>query len=104
VLELSLREALQLSHNYLGTEHILLGLIREGEGVAAQVVVQHHAPPGQDAAAVVRVSWEQPRSACRRRTRSRSESWGRGLRTLSPLALVCDDDGETLTGRALLFY
>ncbi len=38
VLELSLREALQLGHNYIGTEHILLGLIREGEGVATQVL------------------------------------------------------------------
>ncbi len=40
VLELSLREALQLGHNYIGTEHILLGMIREGEGVAAQVLVR----------------------------------------------------------------
>ncbi|MCW2503171.1 MAG: ATP-dependent Clp protease ATP-binding protein [Actinomycetia bacterium] len=40
VLELSLREALQLGHNYIGTEHILLGLIRECEGVAAQVLVK----------------------------------------------------------------
>ena len=40
VLELSLRESLQLGHNYIGTEHILLGLIREGDGVAAQVLVQ----------------------------------------------------------------
>jgi ATP-dependent Clp protease ATP-binding subunit ClpA len=39
VLELSLREALQLGHNYIGTEHLLLGLVREGEGVAAQVLV-----------------------------------------------------------------
>jgi ATP-dependent Clp protease ATP-binding subunit ClpA len=39
VLELSLREALQLGHNYIGTEHILLGLIREGEGVGALVLV-----------------------------------------------------------------
>jgi ATP-dependent Clp protease ATP-binding subunit ClpC len=39
VLELSLREALQLGHDYIGTEHILLGLIREGDGVAAQVLV-----------------------------------------------------------------
>jgi len=38
VLELSLREALQLGHNYIGTEHMLLGLVREGEGVAAQVL------------------------------------------------------------------
>jgi ATP-dependent Clp protease ATP-binding subunit ClpC len=40
VLELSLREALQLGHTYIGTEHILLGLIREGDGVAAQVLVR----------------------------------------------------------------
>jgi ATP-dependent Clp protease ATP-binding subunit ClpA len=40
VLELSLREAKQLGHNYIGTEHILLGLIREGEGVAAHVLVK----------------------------------------------------------------
>jgi ATP-dependent Clp protease ATP-binding subunit ClpA len=39
VLELSLRESQQLGHNYIGTEHLLLGLIREGEGVAAQVLV-----------------------------------------------------------------
>jgi hypothetical protein len=40
VLELSLREALQLGHNYIGTEHILLGLLREGEGVAAAVLTE----------------------------------------------------------------
>jgi ATP-dependent Clp protease ATP-binding subunit ClpA len=40
VLELSLRESLQLGHTYIGTEHILLGLVREGEGVAAQVLVK----------------------------------------------------------------
>jgi ATP-dependent Clp protease ATP-binding subunit ClpA len=40
VLELSLREALQLNHNYIGTEHILLGLVGEGEGVAAQVLIK----------------------------------------------------------------
>ncbi|MEZ5200945.1 MAG: Clp protease N-terminal domain-containing protein [Micropruina glycogenica] len=40
VLELSMREALQINHPYIGTEHILLGLIREGEGVAAQVLIK----------------------------------------------------------------
>jgi len=45
VLELSLREALQLGHNYIGTEHILLGLLREGEGVAAQVLAKLRAEP-----------------------------------------------------------
>jgi ATP-dependent Clp protease ATP-binding subunit ClpA len=41
VLELSLREALQLGHAHIGTEHILLGLVREGEGVAAEVLVKY---------------------------------------------------------------
>src|SRR5437870_12984889 len=40
VLELSLRDALQLGHNYIGTEHILLGVLREGEGVAANVLTK----------------------------------------------------------------
>jgi Clp amino terminal domain, pathogenicity island component len=40
VLELSLREALELGHNYIGTEHVLLGLLREGQGVGAQVLVK----------------------------------------------------------------
>jgi ATP-dependent Clp protease ATP-binding subunit ClpA len=39
-MELALREALQLGHRYIGTEHILLGLIREGDGVAARVLVE----------------------------------------------------------------
>jgi ATP-dependent Clp protease ATP-binding subunit ClpC len=47
VMELSLREALQLGHKYIGTEHILLGLIREGEGVAAQVMVKLGADLGR---------------------------------------------------------
>jgi ATP-dependent Clp protease ATP-binding subunit ClpC len=45
VLELALREALQLGHNHVGTEHILLGIVREGEGVAAQVLVKLGADP-----------------------------------------------------------
>ncbi|MFK0728463.1 ATP-dependent Clp protease ATP-binding subunit [Rothia sp. BD8] len=47
VLELSLREALQLGHNYIGTEHILLGLIRAGEGVASQVLTKLGADPSR---------------------------------------------------------
>jgi ATP-dependent Clp protease ATP-binding subunit ClpA len=43
VLELALREALQLNHDFIGTEHILLGVIREGEGVGAQIIKQHSA-------------------------------------------------------------
>ena len=45
VLELSLREALQLGHSYIGTEHMLLGLVREGDGVAAQVLNELGADP-----------------------------------------------------------
>src|SRR3974390_2791507 len=47
VLELSLREALQLGHSYIGTEHMLLGLVREGDGVAAQVLVSLGADLGR---------------------------------------------------------
>ena len=43
VLELSLREALRLGHRYIGTEHLLLGLVREGEGMAATILVRHGA-------------------------------------------------------------
>jgi ATP-dependent Clp protease ATP-binding subunit ClpC len=47
ILEFSLREALQLGHNYIGTEHILLGMVREGEGVAAQVLAREGLTIGQ---------------------------------------------------------
>jgi hypothetical protein len=53
VLELSLREALQLGHNHIGTEHILLGLIREGEGVVAQSLVRLGADLGRVRRAVI---------------------------------------------------
>jgi len=45
VLELSLHEALALGHKYIGTEHILLGLVREGEGIAASVMSERGATP-----------------------------------------------------------
>jgi ATP-dependent Clp protease ATP-binding subunit ClpC len=54
VLELSLREALRLGHNYIGTEHILLGLIREGDGVAAKVLTGHAADLKDFRAAVIK--------------------------------------------------
>jgi ATP-dependent Clp protease ATP-binding subunit ClpC len=53
VLELALREALQLGHTYIGTEHLLLGLVREGEGVAAQVLVEVGADLGRVRRAVL---------------------------------------------------
>src|SRR5260370_14218165 len=55
VLELSLGEALQLGHSYIGTEHILLGLIREGDGAAAQVLVKLGADPGRIRQQVIRL-------------------------------------------------
>lgn len=55
VLELSLREALQLQHNYIGSEHILLGLVREGDGLAAQVLVELGAALDEVRAEVLRL-------------------------------------------------
>jgi ATP-dependent Clp protease ATP-binding subunit ClpC len=55
VLELSLREALQLGHNYIGTEHLLLGLLREGEGVATQILVRLGAQPADVRREVLRL-------------------------------------------------
>ncbi len=47
VLEMSLREAVQLGHRFVGTEHVLLGLVREGEGVGAQVLMSMGVPLGR---------------------------------------------------------
>jgi ATP-dependent Clp protease ATP-binding subunit ClpC len=63
VLEYSLREALQLGHNYIGTEHILLGLIREGEGVAAQALKSLGADLGTVRQQVVRQVQSAPAEA-----------------------------------------
>jgi ATP-dependent Clp protease ATP-binding subunit ClpA len=57
-LELSLREALALKHKYIGTEHVLLGLIREGEGVAVQIM-REHADPAQIRTAVIEAVYER---------------------------------------------
>jgi ATP-dependent Clp protease ATP-binding subunit ClpA len=64
VLELSLREALQLGHSYIGTEHMLLGIVQEGEGVAAQVLVSLGADLGRVRQQVIQlVSGHQGRRA-----------------------------------------
>lgn len=55
VFELSFREALQLGHNYIGTEHLLLGLLKEGDGVAAQVLHKLDADPSQIRKAVMQL-------------------------------------------------
>jgi ATP-dependent Clp protease ATP-binding subunit ClpC len=60
VVELSLRESLQLGHNYIGTEHLLLGLIREGQGVAAQVLQELGADLDRVRQAVIQQLSESP--------------------------------------------
>ena len=72
VLELSLREALQLGHNYIGTEHILLGLIREGEGVAAQVLVKLGADLNRVRQQVIQLLSRLPGQGARRGRHGRS--------------------------------
>jgi ATP-dependent Clp protease ATP-binding subunit ClpC len=60
VLELSLREALNLGHDYIGTEHILLGLVREGEGVAARVLTGMGATAERVLDKVIELTTERP--------------------------------------------
>lgn len=54
VLELALREALSLGHNYIGTEHVLLGLIREDQGLASRILLEHNLPPETIRSEVIR--------------------------------------------------
>jgi ATP-dependent Clp protease ATP-binding subunit ClpC len=62
VLELALREAMQLGHNYMGTEHLLLGLVREGEGVAARILSNLDVDPDMVRREVLRRIGEEPGS------------------------------------------
>ncbi|MBF6349797.1 MULTISPECIES: ATP-dependent Clp protease ATP-binding subunit [Nocardia] len=94
VLELSLREALQLGHNYIGTEHILLGLIREGEGVAAQVLVKLGADLNRVRQQVIQLlSGYQGKEPV--------ESGARGETGTPSTSLVLDQFGRNLTQAAL---
>ncbi|MBF6062434.1 ATP-dependent Clp protease ATP-binding subunit [Nocardia terpenica] len=94
VLELSLREALQLGHNYIGTEHILLGLIREGEGVAAQVLVKLGADLNRVRQQVIQLlSGYQGKEPV--------ESGARGESGTPSTSLVLDQFGRNLTQAAL---
>ena len=92
VLELSLREALQLGHNYIGTEHILLGLIREGDGVAAQVLVKLGADPTRVRQQVIQLlagsQGKEPAAA------------GAPSVTAPPASLILDQFGRNLTAAA----
>ncbi len=94
VLELSLREALQLGHNYIGTEHILLGLIREGEGVAAQVLVKLGADLNR-----VRQQVIQLLSGYQGKEPAEASTGGRSDATPST-SLVLDQFGRNLTQAA----
>src|SRR5690606_4921149 len=92
VLELSLREALQLGHTYIGTEHILLGLIREGEGVAAQVLVKLGADLNRVRQQVIQlVSGFQGKE---------SEAVGASSEAAAPTWAVLDQCGRNLTQAA----
>src|ERR1700676_1548001 len=97
VLELSLRESLQLGHNYIGTEHILLGLIREGEGVAAQVLVKLGAELTR-----VRQQVIQLLSGYQGKEAAEAGTGGRGGESGSPsTSLVLDQFGRNLTAAAM---
>ena len=101
VLELSLREALQLGHNYIGTEHILLGLIREGEGVAAQVLTKLGADLSRVRQQVIQLlsgysgSGEQEGEGGRKGERASAGTGGRGGDSNS--SMVLDQFGRNLT-------
>ena len=73
VLELSLREALQLGTDYIGTEHLLLGLIREGQGVAAQVLLKLGKPLDEVREAVLAIYDQQPPEEREEQSRAQSE-------------------------------
>ena len=77
VLELSLREALQLGHSYIGTEHMLLGLVREGEGVAAQVLQSLGADLPRVRQQVIQLLSGLPGQGGRRRRPARQPAGGR---------------------------
>ncbi|MBD0253597.1 MAG: ATP-dependent Clp protease ATP-binding subunit, partial [Rubrobacter sp.] len=97
VLELALREALQLGHNYIGTEHILLGLVRESEGVAARVLSNLDVDPDK-------VRREVVRRLGGGRSRSRGGGGeagsGRGVEAKRPKTRQLDQYGRNLTAYA----
>ena len=96
VLELALREALQLGHNYIGTEHILLGLVRESEGVAARVLSNLDVDPDKVRREVVRRL-----GGGRSRSRGGGESGsGRGVEAKRPKTRQLDQYGRNLTAYA----
>ena len=97
VLELALREALQLGHNYIGTEHILLGLVRESEGVAARVLSNLGVDPDKVRREVVRMLG----GGRSQRGRGGGEAGGgRGAEAKRPKTRQLDQYGRNLTSYA----
>jgi ATP-dependent Clp protease ATP-binding subunit ClpC len=96
VLELALREALQLGHNYIGTEHILLGLVRESEGVAARVLSNLDVDPDKVRREVVR----RLGGGRSQRGRGGGEAAGRGVEAKRPKTRQLDQYGRNLTAYA----
>jgi ATP-dependent Clp protease ATP-binding subunit ClpC len=97
VLELALREALQLGHNYIGTEHILLGLVRESEGVAARVLSNLDVDPDKVRREVVRMLG----GGRAQRGRGGGEvAGGRGMEAKRPKTRQLDQYGRNLTSFA----
>src|SRR5687767_14246587 len=101
VLELSLREALQLGHNYIGTEHILLGLIREGEGVAAQVLVKLGADLSRVRQQVIQLlsGYQGPGGSAEKAGQTSGAGSSQGQAEASG-SLVLDQFGRNLTQQA----
>src|SRR6187455_1848117 len=99
VLELSLREALQLGHNYIGTEHILLGLIREGEGVAAQVLVKLGADLSRVRQQVIQLlsGYPGPAGSGQQASASEKTTTGGGSGDTPSGSLVLDQFGRNFT-------
>src|SRR5918995_1531288 len=96
VLELALREALQLGHNYIGTEHILLGLVRESEGVAARVLSNLGVDPDKVRREVVRMLG----GGRSQRGRGGEAGGGRGVEAKRPKTRQLDQYGRNLTAYA----
>ncbi|MDN5920231.1 MAG: AAA family ATPase, partial [Pseudonocardia sp.] len=96
VLELALREALGLGHDHVGTEHILLGLIREGEGVAAQVLVKL----GADVDRVRRQVHQELSSGPEREPGAAAASGARSEPPPAASSTVLDQFGRNLTQQA----
>ena len=102
VLELSLREALQLGHNYIGTEHILLGLIREGEGVAAQVLVKLGADLSRVRQQVIQLlsGYQGPGGSGEKAGQTSGAGSSQGAQGEASGSLVLDQFGRNLTQQA----